>query len=333
MTPPNGLSLPSATEVSHEVLDTESMSRRLAGFLEGDAHLHVAAARVLGRASGARVVVAYQTSGPEGSGPDLIGKVYADRDRARRLHDVLGELYTLDMAGHGCGVPLRIAHLPDLGMVVYVAAAGRSLDHLQGAERREGVVAAALWLSALHRSSIDLNRRLDLAVETRNLSDWAQLVTRRHPAVAETTTLLLERLGPLAERIHLSTTVPIHKDFQYRHVLVDNGRVVVIDLDEARAGDPAFDVAHFGANLRLLAIREGMAHDDLAGLESAFLDGYASRTGYEPDLRHDFFHAYTCLKIAKQLVRGRGPTPVPTGAEMSRQLELILEEGLRWLQR
>jgi hypothetical protein len=104
--------------------------------------------------------------------------------------------------------------------------------------------------------------------------------------------------------------------------------VVVIDLDEMRAGDPAFDIAHFGANLRLLALREQMPGAELALLESAFLAGYNSLLPYEPDLRHEFFHVYSCIKIAKQLVGGRGPAPVPTAAERSSQVDLILAEGL-----
>ena len=37
--------------------------------------------------------------------------------------------------------------------------------------------------------------------------------------------------------------VPIHKDLHPGHVLVGDD-VYVIDLDEARNGDPTFDVAH-----------------------------------------------------------------------------------------
>jgi hypothetical protein len=330
MTAPSRLRRSSTPGVSTEMLDTTAMSRRLARFLDGGPHLRLVEAKVLGRATGPRVVVAYHTIGPEGSGPVLIGKVYADRERARRLHALLAELHA-QLAGHECGVPRPIALIPELGMSVYVAARGRTLDQLEGAERREGVVAAAHWLAAMHGSGIGLDRRFDLAVEMRNLTEWAQQVAYQHPSLATETALLLRRLESCAQRIQVSNTVPIHKDFQYRHVLADNGRVTVIDLDEARVGDPAFDVAHFGANLRLLAIREGMAHQERAGLESAFLEGYVSRTGYRPDLRHDFFRAYACLKIAKQLVRGRGPEPVPTGLEMSRQLDLILGEGLRCL--
>jgi hypothetical protein len=327
----NRIDARSAPEVTGEILDAEAMSSRLAGFFDRGSELRVVAARVLGRASAGRVVVEYQTSGPRGRGPVLIAKVHADRERARRLHALLVELHTLDQAGHECMVPRPVAYVPELGMSVYLAAAGRPLDELPVAEQDKGVVAAARWLSAFHGLKLHLDRSLDLTVEIRNLADWTQLVAQRHPAAAGAAGRLFEQLFSLAGRIEISTTGPIHKDFQYRHVLVDQGQAVVIDLDETRAGDPAFDAAHYCANLRLLAIRGVIGPEVLLRLESAFLQGFASRTGYQPDLRHDFFYAYTCVKIAKQLIGGRGPAPAPVGTELSRQLELILSEGLRCL--
>ena len=268
MTAPSRLDQPLAPV--REALDTETMSTRLAGFLNQHAQLRVVAAELVGSASVARVVVAYETAGPGGSGPTLIGKVFADGARAGRVYDLLVELDALDRAGHQCGVPRPVAHLPELGMCVYVAAEGRPLDQLHGRGRHQAVVAAAGWLAAMHGLEIHLDRRLDMAVESRNLKEWARLVARLHPSVAETSARLLEELVSNSERIRVSTAATIHKDFQYRHVLVDRGRVTVIDLDEARAGDPAFDVGHFIANLRLLAIREGQANEERARLESAF---------------------------------------------------------------
>jgi hypothetical protein len=309
-------------------LDTDVMSRRLAPFLDEGSDSRVVAARLVASVRGKRAVVAYETIGKHGAGIALIGKVFADRERARRLHVVLGQLRALALTGKACEAPRPIALLPELGMAVHAAVYGRSLDRLAGAERLDGMIAAALWLSNLHSSGITLERRFDTASELRKLSAWAEVVTRHHPPAAAPTARLLLHLSSLAARIEIASGVPVHEDFHYQHVLVDGGRVVVIDFDEMRAGDPAFDVAHFGANLRLLAIREVMPSDEAARLDAAFLDGYVSRTGYEPGLRHDFFHAYTCLKIAKQLVRGRGPAPVPTGAELGRQLDLIIEEGV-----
>jgi hypothetical protein len=306
-----------------EALDPGAMSRRLAPFLEA-AHpgTRVLAARVVAVAPGRRAVVAYDTGGPARPGPALIGKVYADPGRAGRLLGLLGRLEEL-----GIAAPRPVAHLRELGMAVFTAVAGRTLDRLGGVERVRGAEAAAAWLAGLHGSGLELDRSFDLATESRNLLLWGRQVAALHPSSAAAVERLLERLDGLAGGLRLSTAAPLHKDFHHQHTLIGEGGLAVIDLDEARAGDPAFDVAHFAANLRLLGLRERTAGG--GGLEAAFLDAYATRTGYVPDRRHRWCHAYTCLKIARQLSRGRGPAPAPAGAERERQLGLILDEGLR----
>jgi hypothetical protein len=321
---------PTSLAALPEALDLEGMSQRLSLILDGTSELHVTAARLIGLSPGLRGVVEYETVGRDGPGPVLIGKIYNEPVRAYRTHTMLEALHALSSAGLECGVPRPLALLPDLGMSLYEESRGCPLDRLEGEELWQGVCGAAHWLANFHGSAVPVERRFDLDTEMGKLATWAELVAQLEPDVAPMVGKLLERLGSLRERIRLSSSIPIHKDFHYHHVLVEDGRVVVIDLDEARAGDPACDVAHFGANLRLLAFRHHMPYDDLAGLESAFVDRYASRTGYERDLRHLFFYLYTCLKIAKQLVRGRGPVPAPTGQELSRQLKFILEEGLSY---
>jgi hypothetical protein len=313
-----------------EMLDPGTMSRRLAPHL-GDGGMRVVAARVVAIAPGRRAVVAYDTAGPAGTGPALIGKVYAEPGRAGRMHALLQRIEAL-----GIAAPRPVAHLPGLGMAVFTASAGRTLDRLEGAERRAGVVAAAAWLAGLHGSGLELERSFDLASERSSLRAWGSLVVAHHPAAAAATALLLERLEELAADLRPSCATPIHKDFHYQHCLVEGGagggdapRLMVIDLDEARAGDPGFDVAHFAANLRLLGLREDTAARGAGELETAFLEAYAARTGHRLGDAHRWFHAYTCLKIARQLLQGRGPSPAPTGTELDRQLGLILAEGLR----
>lgn len=316
-----------ASEVPLGALDLELMSRRLAPFLHGGAEARVVAAEVVGVAPGRRAVIAYRTAADAGAGrPSLIGKTYLDPERAPRLHRLLEDLNVLDI-----GVPRPVAHLPELRMSVFTASTGRPVDRLAGHEREAAMVTAARWLSILHGSPLTLDRRLDLAAETGSLDAWARLVACRQSTAAGAATLLAGRLTAFAPGIRPSAGSPIHKDFHYQHTLVEPGGMVVIDLDEARAGDPSVDVAHFVANLRLLRLREAITSREPAHLESVFLTAYAARTGYERDARHRWFGAYTCLKIARQLVCGRGPTPVPAGAELQRQVELILDEGLRWL--
>jgi hypothetical protein len=127
--------------------------------------------------------------------------------------------------------------------------------------------------------------------------------------------------------LHFDTRVPIHKDFHYEHILV-NGSLKVIDFDEMRLGDPNFDLAHFCANFYLLAYRKNKRPAQFVKLQDRFFDSYKSLTGWKLDERFMYFYAYTCLKIAKQLCKLRGPRPWPEGEEQHGQVWLMLEQGL-----
>jgi aminoglycoside phosphotransferase (APT) family kinase protein len=126
--------------------------------------------------------------------------------------------------------------------------------------------------------------------------------------------------------------VPIHKDFHYQHVIDGDGDGVgVVDLDEARMGDAAFDVAHFAVNLHLLAIRTAPSDDDADRWLRPFLVTYSAVTGWSPDDAFRWYAAYTCLKLARQLATGSGPRPRPAGGARGQQVGEILTEGLRCL--
>ena len=124
-----------------------------------------------------------------------------------------------------------------------------------------------------------------------------------------------------------ATGRPIHKDFHHEHVFVAD-RAHVIDLDEARLGDPTFDVAHFCAYLRLLACRVPAMAFTLGRRRDEFIAAYRCRSGRDLGQRYGAFYAYTCLKIAKQLCMHSGVAGRPHGEEEYRQTAAMLREGL-----
>jgi aminoglycoside phosphotransferase (APT) family kinase protein len=154
-------------------------------------------------------------------------------------------------------------------------------------------------------------------------------VTRTWPEEGPAADRLSADLRASAPGLQLSTAAPIHKDFHYKHVLVDRG-LEVIDFDEVRLGDPAYDVAHFCAHLRLLATRITGDPASYADLEAAFMAAYAEKAGAAGAVQFSWFAAYTCLKIAKQLCTTRGVRPRPDGEEQRRQVAVMLAQGLAY---
>ena len=120
----------------------------------------------------------------------------------------------------------------------------------------------------------------------------------------------------------------MHRDLHAGHVLVPprgRGGVVVIDLDEARMGDPAADVAHACAYL------EAAGRPDRTALHDAFLGGYGPLPGAAPELRIAVHSARTALKIAKQLARGSGPLRPGGVRARAEALDAALARGWAWL--
>ncbi len=313
--------------LSADVLDTALVSRFLSASLpEGD-RLRVMTARLLAHSPGKRTVVAYQTARGEEPGPDLVGKAYADLARAERSQAALAELHAL--SSNTWGVPRPLALIAELRMSLREAANGSAIDALHGDERMRALALAGRWLSTLHGLDISSERTVRPSSEARKLTEWAQLISEAQPSRAERAWQLSERLQARVAPAQPPVSVLIHKDYHYQHVLFASDHVTVIDLDEVRRGEAALDVGHFCAYLRLLAFREDLAAADAWRFEKAFLGAYAAETGYAPGERHRFYYAYACLKIAKQLVRERGPEPVPAGSGLHAELAFILDEGLQ----
>jgi aminoglycoside phosphotransferase (APT) family kinase protein len=206
-------------------------------------------------------------------------------------------------------------------MVLYREVTGTALDRAATADGVPAAGQAARWLAGLHGSGAVLARRLDLAHELVDVEKWASCVADREPAAGAAAHLLAERLAAAAAELPTLPEVPIHKDFHAGHVFLVPGGVAVIDLDEARMGDPALDVAH------LLAYLDASPRPEAVELRAAFLDAHGALGGPSPELRLAFFTAYTDMKIAKQLVTGRGPVRPAPGQERTAALAAVLRRG------
>lgn len=277
-----------------------------------------------------RAVIRYEFTDDGTHSPRLLfGKIYANLQRALQVHSAMEWLWR-EVFGQvrEVGAPRPLGLLPELAMVVYVPVEGQFLNELLTQERADHwMTLTATWLSCLHQQPLPIAKQFDLANELTNLRAWARQIGQSYPTLFDKANQLVSFLESEAAHLQFQWQTPIHKDFHYQHVLV-NGRLAVIDFDEMRLGDPNFDLAHFCANLQLLAYRVPQLENRLAQLQQIFLETYSRQTGWSTDQRFLYFFIYTCIKVAKQLCTQRGPHPRPTGAEQQRQVQMILEEGV-----
>lgn len=314
-------------------LNVEAMTEVLAPTLSrldtGDRPLAVAYAKLIAYKQGNRGLITYDVASANG-GPRLalVGKLFPSPDRAERVLHVMEQLAAVYAAHPALHVPTPLGCVPDLAMLVYVPVDGRFLDELIVEGRVDVMRPVAEWLHVLATSGVAVDRTFDMEAELVGAQGWSALIEHHYPEEAGKAREILRRLRLTAPSLRLQTGAVLHKDFHYRHVLVDGG-VGAVDFDEVRSGDPTLDVAHFCAHLRLLACRtEQQGPAMFARLEEEFLRAYSAVSGWEPDPRQSFFYAYTCLKVAKQLCTSRGVRPRPEGEEARRQVAAMLEGGL-----
>jgi aminoglycoside phosphotransferase (APT) family kinase protein len=93
---------------------------------------------------------------------------------------------------------------------------------------------------------------------------------------------LAARLGrETAETRSFGST--LHGDFYPNQVLVGNGSVSIIDLDDCASGDPAADLGSFVAHLERQACAGALTSRQLEEAREQLLAGYAERAGHSPD--------------------------------------------------
>ncbi|HEY7718763.1 MAG TPA: hypothetical protein VH915_08375, partial [Pedococcus sp.] len=174
-----------------ELLDVRHMSGVLARALAPAAPrcadaIAVESATELASATGRRAVVRYRVRGLDGPAPSLVvGKVFVEPRRAALLHQHLLLLSSVPV-GTAPSVPEPLAHVPDLGLVLYRHREGTPLSRVTDPARLQaGVRGAARWLARLHSCDVELPRSLSLEAEVASTRAWAALIGRLHPDLAE----------------------------------------------------------------------------------------------------------------------------------------------------
>jgi aminoglycoside phosphotransferase (APT) family kinase protein len=194
----------------------------------------------------------------------LFAKTFAS-ERGPRVYKTVSAI----AAARACGdaaVPEPIAYVRSLKLLLQRAVAGVPVREALLAGDRELAVAIAEALAALHRSGVELDRRHGLEEELAVLRSRVARLSRDRPRARR----CLARIQAAALTAPEWRERPVHRDFYHDQLLVEDGRLAVLDFDDATMSEPAVDVANFLAHLRLLAIEEPARADAVHAAARAF---------------------------------------------------------------
>ncbi|MCB9011870.1 MAG: aminoglycoside phosphotransferase family protein [Actinobacteria bacterium] len=212
---------------------------------------------VLRHVAGRRLTM--RVDGPDGP---LLLKVFA-RPRAR------GNARRLDALARSAAAPFvpRAIATDDSGHVGLIEwTPGTPLDSLDADAVIDVAPAIGRVVRILHESGAELDR------------DWTvgdELHQLRRRAVPATVPLVdAVESAPDILALGLEPLVSAHRDLHPRQVVVDGGRIRLIDLDDAAQAPAGLDVGNFVAHVRRDAAIGRMPHEAVEGVIEGFLDGY-----------------------------------------------------------
>lgn len=118
-----------------------------------------------------------------------------------------------------------------------------------------------------------------------------------HREIGETFGSIRQQIKRALTKYQRVTQVPTHRDFSPEHLIAEEDCLVGLDFDEFCQYDPLFDVAHFVAHLRFLALTSFGSLDHLSCYEACFREAYASGSANFQQARLRLLMAVAFLKL------------------------------------
>lgn len=310
---PNDWELPSLVDV----VDPGRVAEPLGAGLLGVAHDRNGARRpeasVLRYRPHERCVIRYAWDANDGNAPTvIIGKVFSDALEALAAGPAT-RLLEAKANTRGLLLPKPVGQIPEWNLLLMESLRGKAMNKIlkRASSKREALAAirpAVEALVSLHRLDIGevANRpSRTMPNEFERVEKRATRLPLVAPELGHRAQSLLEQLHIRAHDLPSPTDALIHGDFKPSQLLLEDGRVGVVDLDRACPGDSALDVGNFMAQLRKEALSTGNAF--LRELSPIYLDEYQRRIR-RPALaeRAQLYQALALVRIA---VRAFGRWP------------------------
>jgi len=169
---------------------------------------------------------------------------------------------------------------------------------LAGEDANQAIEGAATWLLKLHACRFRGGRIYGYQRHFHTLGVWERSLVSTHRDVGEEFGNIRKLIKKELAKCKKSPRVPTHRDFSPEHLVAEDDRFVGLDFDEFCQYDPLFDVAHFIAHLRFLALTSFGAIDHFDSQAGRIEQVYASGSPIFSQARMRLLLAIAFLKLA-----------------------------------
>jgi phosphotransferase family enzyme len=253
----------------------------------------------------------------------VYGKVAFD-DRGETASATLAALAGVPGLERYVRVPQTLGYVPDLRLALMESVPGttaiasqlrdatgsaRALPRSNGVEG--SITAAGHLAAAMHGSGVGSDTIRSAPDELGELAAAARVLRRRSPLLGDTFSGLAEEVALLETG---TTAMPpgfSHGDFTHSQLMLDGRRFALVDFDTVCRAEPALDVGHFLAYLRMaVRKRTGPSPDgsELAErLVTRFLDAYVETAGLDERGRTHLLaraHVYELVSLLRVAFHG-----------------------------
>jgi hypothetical protein len=260
------------------------------------------------------------TSEPVGT---VYGKVACD-DRGETADATLDALRGVPGLERYVRVPRTIGYVRDLRMALMesvpgTAAIASQLREATGSARalprsnrvERSVTVAGHLAAAIHESGVESDAIRGAPEELAALAAAARVLSRCSPLLGDAFTGWVEEVALLETATIAMPPGFSHGDFTHSQLMFDGTRVALVDFDTVCRAEPALDMGHFLAYLRMaVRKRTGPSRDgsELAErLGSRFLDAYMETAGVDEGRRSDLLaraHVYELASLLRVAFHG-----------------------------
>jgi glycosyltransferase involved in cell wall biosynthesis/aminoglycoside phosphotransferase (APT) family kinase protein len=267
-------------------------------------------------------VIAYEGDG----GVRAVAKTTSQSRKAEHVHGI-AQMLRRQLDSAYVSTPATYRPRSERFALFMDAAPGVSLHAALAAAsvsgRRDILRLTAKSLTALHSAGVEtrLKEKRTMPQGLDHARERAARLQFAAPDLGRKAEALLDRIAPLVTDTDAGLTF-LHGDFKGTQVLIDNGKLSVIDLDSACIGDPAVDTGNMMADLHRDAAFVGTPYAREAA--HLFLEDYVSLSGrYDVAKRAPVFMVIALVRMSVHGFRQHANTY----SDPNSQPQLLLREA------